>query len=84
VRSDGPQPNAGRDAGAVLPSQHAARTRCGNDSLPWRHSTNDVAHSRQYKFAQSGPIQFVIQHGPHSIGALHSHGMVEDLFRALA
>ena len=45
---------------------------------------NDVAHSCQDKFAQSGPAHFVIQQGPHGIGTLHSQSAIKDFFRTLA
>ena len=46
--------------------------------------TNDVAHSCEDKFAQSGSAHFVIQHGPHGIGTLHSQSTIKDFFRTLA
>ncbi len=67
-------------------ARSAPRSKSTTERLanPGSVQTNNVAHSRQDKFAQSGAAQFVIQHLPDGFGALHSHGTVEDLFRALA
>jgi hypothetical protein len=73
---------------ATLVPFHRFNTWHARDTavIRWPRCTrpNNVARSRHDKFVQSGPSQFVIEHGPDRFGTFHSHGTVEDVFGVLA